>query len=119
MFLSYSFTQPYYIYVEMLEYNVVPSNITLTFDTPPSTNPSDYQAVITNGIIMFEEAIGFSTVNNTLQFSGNTVILTLPINVDSNAYVKFYYQTALLPFTIRAAQDPTSETPAIFQGLPL
>ena len=119
MFQSYSFTQPYYLYVEMLKYNVIPSNITLNFDSLPSTNPSDYQAIITNGIIMFEEAIGFSTIDNTLQFSGNSVIITLPINIDTNAYIKFYYQTSLLPFTIRAAQDPTYQTPAIFLGLPL
>lgn len=118
MFLSYSITQPYYLYIENYEYNVIPGVITLTFDTVPSHTPADYRMVAVQGILMNTETVGFTTYDQTLSFSGNTASLTVPINMDSNTYMQFYYQDSPLPFRILCAQDITYETPAIFKGLP-
>ena len=117
-FLSYTFTQPYFKYVENWEYDVIPGTITLTFDSTPSSEPSDYYMSTSGGIIMYQERVGFSTYDQTLVFDGNNVTLTVPINMDTNIYMQFYYQGNPLPFRIRADQDTTYETPAIFVGLP-
>jgi len=116
-YLSYSYVNPYLLYIENLAYNVQPGIVTLTFDSPPSTNAADYQVIATQGILMYTVPIGFSTLDGSLVLSGNTAILTLPINMDTNAYMQFYYQGAELPFRIRCNQDPTYQLPAIFQGL--
>lgn len=115
-FLSYTFTQPYYRYIEEFEYNVIPATVTLTFDDVPSTSPNDYLMQAYQGILMYTVNVKFQQYDNTLSFSGNTAILTLPINIDSNAYVQFFYENSRLPFHILASEDVTYQTPAIFIG---
>ena len=118
-FQSYQLTQPYYVYIEENAYNVVPGIITLIFDSVPSSNPSDYQMLAENGILPVGQPFGFSTYDNTFSNSGNSVSLTVPITMDTNATMRFFYQDNELPFRVLAAVNPRSLTPAIFTGLSL
>ncbi len=115
-FISYTFTQPYYVYQENWKYNVIPGTITLTFDTDASVTPSDYRVEATQGKLMYTVQIGFSYIDSTLSTSGVNATLTLPINMDSNAYIQVYYQGSKLNFLIRCSEDFSYETPAIFEG---
>lgn len=117
MLVSYSYTQPYYEYIEYVEYNVVPSVVTLTFDTEPSSDPADYRSVATGGGLDIDVDISFSEYNQTFSADGNSVELTMPVTMSGNCYMYFYYQGSLLNFRLRAAVDSSYETPAIFQGL--
>lgn len=119
--VSYSFTQPYFLYIELEAYNVIPATVTLNFSSAASTNPADYAALAIGGILDSDLPLGFTMLqpNPTLSVSGSTAILTMPITMDSNCYMFFYYQGLELNFKLRANQDTTYETPAIFEGLPL
>lgn len=117
MFVSYDYQQPYYQYIENYSYDVIPGTVTLTFDSAPSTDPADYKMTTAQGILMFSEMVGFTTYDGTLALSGNTATLTLPINMDTGVVMQFYYQGVALPFRIRANEDYSYETPAIFQGV--
>jgi hypothetical protein len=118
--VSYSFTQPYFEYIEGLAYNVIPGTVTLTFDSSASTDPADYRVRAIGGILDSDFDIGFTVLqpNPTLAVSGLTATLTVPVTMDSNCYMSFYYQGSILNFQIRANEDTTYETPAIFEGLP-
>lgn len=116
MFLSYSFTQPYYLYVQYLKYNVFPANVTLTFDSTPSSDPADYIMYSKGGITMVPQQFGFTTLDGSLSISGNNVTLVMPITMDSDIYLTFSYQGNMLPFYIRCNQDYTYTTPAILKG---
>lgn len=114
IFESYTFTQPYFKYIENLEYNVIPGTVTLTFDSPPSSAPGDYTGAAMQGVLMYTENLFFQQYDNTLSISGNTATLTLPINMDSNCYIQLSYQGTKLPFHILCEQDPTYQRPAIW-----
>lgn len=120
MFLSYTYTQPYYYYVEQLLYNVIPGTVTLTFDSTPSSDPADYQMVASQGILMFTEMFGFNILppKPTITFSGNTVTLTMPINMDTGVVMQIFYQGSKLPFHIVCTEDFSYETPSIWVGKP-
>lgn len=116
-YISYSIIQPFYRYIQYYAYNVVPGVITLTFDSPPSTNPADYSAILLGGILSAPLLLGFSTVDNSLVFNGNSVSLTCPVVAEFNSYLQFSYQGSKLPFHIRAAEDYRFTQPAIFKGI--
>lgn len=118
VYQSYSITQqPYYIYVEYLKYNVVPGVITITFDSSASSNPADYLMIASGGNLDAQIQFGFSTVDSTFLYSGDSVSLTVPVTMGFGVNMQFYYQGTALPFQIRCNQDPLYVVPAIFMGL--
>lgn len=118
-FTGFSFTQPFFRYVEEVEYNVVPATVELLFSAPPSHDVTDYISEISG--ISFEVPVNlkFSSVDGTIEFSGNSVILTLPVTLQDDGYIKISYQGSYLPFILRANNDPSHETPAIIVDLNL
>ena len=117
MLLSYSYTQPYYVYVENLEYNVVPGTLTLNFDSSASSDPNDYLCIAEGGELDNQTNIRFSLYDQTLAIDGSSSVLTLPVTMSGNCLIYVYYQGSLLNFRIRANIDFSRETPAIFEGL--
>lgn len=114
---SYALTQPYYLYVQYLKYNVVPGVVTLTFDSTPSSNPADYSAVLLGGILSAPITLGFSDIDGTLSISGLTVALTMPVVAEFNSYIQVSYQGQKLPFHVRCKEDYRYTVPAIFTGI--
>lgn len=114
-YVSHTITQPYYIYVQYLKYNVVPGVITLTFDSPPSQFAEDYIATAIGGSLDAQFTFGFSPVGNTLSFSGDTVSLTMPVVMENNCYIQISYRGTELPFRIKAKEDYRYVLPAIFE----
>lgn len=117
MLLSYSYTQPYYIYVENLKYNVVPGTLTLNFDTGASSDANDYLCIAEGGDLNNQTNIRFSLYDQTLVVNGNSAVLTLPVTMSGNCLIYIYYKGVLLNFRVRANIDFSYETPAIFEGL--
>jgi hypothetical protein len=115
-FVSYSITQAYYLYIQYQSYNVVPAVITLTFDSAPSTNPSDYSAVLFGGTLDAPLPLGFSTIDNSLILNGNTAALTMPVVATGGASIQIKYQNVELPFHVVAQQDKRYVKPSICVG---
>lgn len=111
--------QPYYYYVQYVYYNVIGGILTLTFDDTPSSDPSDYLAQGIGPILETQFNFGFSLVNQSISFSGNTVSLTMPVTIENGAVVNFFYQGQQLPFFLRAKQDFRYTQPSIFECFPL
>lgn len=116
VFQSYTFTQPYFEYIEQLAYNVISGTVTLTFDSPPSSDPADYIGKAVQGILMYNVPLNFQQYDMTLSVSGNTATLTFPINMDTNCYFQLYYQGSALPFHMFCSEDYSYETPSIWIG---
>jgi hypothetical protein len=117
--LSYVVTQqPYYNYIQYVAYNVIGGVVTLTFDSPPSSTSTDYLAIAKGGTLDAQFTFGFDTIDGSLVISGNTATLTLPIVIDNNCYVNFYYQGAQLGLVLRAKENYRYTTPAIFELFP-
>lgn len=121
-------TQPYYLYEEENAYNVIPAIISLNFDSLPSQDSTDYQCIADFGSIYAQFTLYFqqystnlnilaANQNPNIQFSGNSVLLTMNITFDSGCTVQPYYQGSKLPYTLYAKQDPSYMSPAIWNSL--
>lgn len=116
-YISHTITQPYYQYIEEVEYNVIPAVVNILFDAPPSNNPADYYFFADGGLFGVPFPYTPSLVDQSLVINGNTASITMPVTYCANCWMFFYYQGVQL-FGLRALTDPSHVAPAIWINIP-